>query len=122
MTYQHEPYDRTLLLNAVKNGGFYSFSLGTANIADLGITDPDDEAQVRDGGRFDLTPWRKWAAPKPTLLGKPTWGPMNILHDASLIAGHLYLQVELGANDGTGDISASYSAAPNTAIRTVVLI
>jgi hypothetical protein len=92
--------------------------LETGDAADLGVTHEDDVAQIRDGGRFDLTPWRK--NPVKRLLMQSTLSPREILYDASHVAGHLYLQLDPGAGPaGAGEISATYNPLSTTTMRTV---
>lgn len=116
-----DTFDSSMLARAVKDGGTYSFSLGTADIKDLGLTDEDDIAQVCAGGRFDLTPWRKWGKPPQSLFSESApMTPMHILHDASRIAAYLYLNYEQsGGADGMGDVSATYNALNTPALRVV---
>lgn len=119
MTYQYPTYDRAALDRAVASKGFYVFTLGTWDVTELGVFDEDDQAQIRDGGRFDLTPWRK-AGPRRVLT--PPTTARDILHDASHVAGHLYLQMEPGAGPhGAGEISAMYvhTTLSTTATRSV---
>lgn len=119
MTYQYPNYDREELERAVANKGHYVFTLATADVTELGVFNEDDQAQIRDGGRFDLTPWRK-SGPRRVLTAPST--ARDILHDASHIAGHLYLQMEPGAGEtGSGEISAMYSPLTTTTPRTVVV-
>ena len=118
MTYEYEPYDRRKLYNAVHSKGTYTFTLGTNDLEELGVIGVDDQAQIRDGGRFDLTPWRK--NPPRRLLMNTTLSPREILHDASHVAGHLFLQLEpSGGPDGFGEISATYNPLETPTLRTV---
>lgn len=120
MTYIFEPYNRQLLDQAVQQGGSFTFSLGTNDVGDLGLSHPDDVAQVRDGGRFDLTPWRK--NPIRRVILETPLSAREILHDASRLAGHLYLQYEqAGGSAGMGDISATYNPMDSTTLRVVQL-
>lgn len=123
MTYEFDTYNRQLLSQAVQQGGSYTFSLGTGSIGDLGISNPDDVAQVREGGRFDLTPWRKNPSPRLT-LEKYALTARDILHDASRVAGCLYLHLhyeQAGGEAGVGDISATYNPMASTTLRMVQL-
>ncbi|WP_266158598.1 hypothetical protein [Dyella silvatica] len=119
MTYKYPTYVRQHLEDAVKHQHEYIFTLATWDVIELGVFNDDDQAQIRDGGRFDLTPWRK-SGPRQVLTAPTT--AHGILLDASHIAGHLYLQMEPGAgNAGAGEISAMYVPHPpsTTATRTV---
>jgi len=118
MTYQYPAYDRQQLENAVRTKTQYVFTLATGDVMDLGVTHEDDQAQIRDGGRFDLTPWRK-NGPRSLLQAPPTT-PREILTDASDVAAFLYLQLEPGAGPhGSGEISAMYSPLTTTTPRFV---
>lgn len=118
MTYQYPTYDRQKLYNAVHGKDTYTFTLGTADLEDLGVKLPNDQAQIRDGGRFDLTPWRK-NPPRPSLLNTGLT-PREILLDASQVAGHLFLQLEpSGGPDGMGEISATYNPMETPTLRVV---
>lgn len=121
MTYTFATYNRQTLDQAFKQKGTFSFSLGTNDINDLGISHTDDVAQVIEGGRFDLTPWRK-NPPRRALLNEPSMTAREILHDASFVVGHLYLQYEQsGGENATGDISATYNPLETPAPRLVTL-
>lgn len=121
MTYQFEPYDRQKLQAAYQAKVPYAFTLGTGDVLDLGVTNEDDQAQVRDGGRFDLTPWRKSGA-RSILPPPPPVTAREILADASNIVGHLYLSLDPGAGPhGSGEISAMYSPLTSTTPRLVVV-
>lgn len=121
MTYTFEPYNRQTLDQAVKQKGTFSFSLGTNDIAELGISNPDDVAQVRDGGRFDLTPWRKNPI-RRVRFDITVMTAREILHDASQVAAYLYLQFEqAGGANGLGDISATYNPLNSPTVRVVQL-
>lgn len=116
MTHTYPLYSRQKLADAVGSQGTYTFSLGTSDPKDLGITDDDHIAEIISGGRFDLTTWRKW---QPKLLAPQ---PMRTLHNASQVAGYLYLSVELtGGKDGAGDITATYNPMESTTPRLIHL-
>ena len=118
MTYQYSTYDRQKLAEAVRLKGTYSFTLGTGEAEGLGVKLPNDQAQIRDGGRFDLTPWRK-NPPRRSPLGSGLTA-RGILHDASHVAGHLFLQLEpSGGPAGTGEISATYNPMETPTLRVV---
>lgn len=105
----YNTYDRAALAQAVKAGTCWTFSLKTNDITALGLTNEDDIHQVREGGRFDLKPWRGWN-PNRSLMAPVRETPMSILHDASSVAPYLYLQLDQsGGPDGMGDITATYN-------------
>lgn len=119
MTTLYPAYDRQALDRAVHSKSTFTFSLGTSDVKDLGITDPDGMLEIKAGGRFDLTTWRKWQ-PKPHAPQA-----MHTLHDASQIAGHLYLGIEptssADGREGITDITATYSPLTTTTPRTLHL-
>ncbi|KRE90876.1 hypothetical protein ASG87_01685 [Frateuria sp. Soil773] len=109
-----------MLAHAFNNKTFHTFSLGTADISAIGVTHPDDVAQIRDGGRFDLTPWHNLAGQIPRLMEK---SPVQILQDASTVVPYLYLQLDQSAGlDGRGDITATYNPEPNAATTRILTV
>jgi len=120
MTYTFEKYDRNLLDRAVKNGHSVTFSLGTDDIGELGISHPHDVALVRVGDWFDLHAWQ--TKPIRRLMLETPKSPREILDSASGLVGYLYLQYEqAGGPAGMGDISATYNPLVAPTSRVVQL-